>query len=89
MSSSNTLRICSWSGPRNVSTALMYSFGNREDTIAVDEPFYAHYLRVSDVDHPGKAEIIASMEPYAERVISDVIFGEYDQPIAMAGTVGG
>ncbi|NCW57866.1 MAG: HAD family hydrolase, partial [Gammaproteobacteria bacterium] len=37
-------RIAMWSGPRNLSTALMRSFGNRSDTVVVDEPFYAHYL---------------------------------------------
>ncbi|MEL0010468.1 MAG: sulfotransferase family protein, partial [Bacteroidota bacterium] len=36
-------RICLWSGPRNISTALMYSFGQRSDTTIVDEPLYAHY----------------------------------------------
>ena len=42
----STLRIQLWSGPRNVSTALMYSFAQRPDTRVVDEPLYAHYLRV-------------------------------------------
>ncbi len=43
----STLRIHVWSGPRNVSTALMYSFAQRADTRVVDDPRYAHYLRVS------------------------------------------
>ena len=41
------LRLAMWSGPRNVSTALMRSWGNRDDTVVVDEPFYAHYLLVT------------------------------------------
>lgn len=48
------------SGPRNLSTALMYAFASRTDTQVVDEPFYAHYLRVSGADHPGREEILAA-----------------------------
>ena len=50
-----------WSGPRTVSTALMRSFGNRPDTIVVDEPLYGFYLASTTTDHPGRDEIIASM----------------------------
>lgn len=49
-----------WSGPRNVSTALMRSFENRADTSVVDEPFYAAYLAQTGLDHPARAEVIAS-----------------------------
>jgi hypothetical protein len=49
-----------WSGPRNVSTALLRSFGARRDTLVVDEPLYAHYLAVTGIEHPGRAEIMAS-----------------------------
>jgi Sulfotransferase domain len=49
-----------WSGPRNVSTALLRSFGARGDTVVVDEPMYAHYLTVTGLEHPGRADIIAS-----------------------------
>ena len=52
-------RLCLWSGPRNVSTALLYSFAQRADTRAVDEPLYAHYLRVSGADHPGRDAVLA------------------------------
>ncbi|MBT8100506.1 MAG: sulfotransferase family protein [Gammaproteobacteria bacterium] len=52
---------CLWSGPRNVSTALMYSFAQRADTRVVDEPLYGHYLRVSGADHPGRDDVLASM----------------------------
>jgi hypothetical protein len=41
------LRLAMWSGPRNISTAFMRSWGNRDDTLVVDEPFYAHYLQVT------------------------------------------
>lgn len=50
-----------WSGPRTVSTALMRSFGNRADTVVVDEPLYGYYLASTGADHPGRAEVIASM----------------------------
>lgn len=50
-----------WSGPRTVSTALMRSFGNRADTVVVDEPLYGYYLAQTGIEHPGRDEIIASM----------------------------
>lgn len=53
--------ICLWSGPRNVSTALMYSFAQRADTQVIDEPLYGHYLRVSGAEHPGREEVVATM----------------------------
>ncbi|GAA0559042.1 branched chain amino acid aminotransferase [Paractinoplanes ferrugineus] len=49
-----------WSGPRNISTAMMRSFGARPDTLVVDEPLYAHYLATTGIDHPGRAQILAS-----------------------------
>jgi hypothetical protein len=49
-----------WSGPRTVSTALMRSFGNRPDTVVVDEPLYGYYLARTGIDHPGRDEVIAS-----------------------------
>lgn len=56
----NPLRLAMWSGPRNLSTALMRSFGNRRDTVVVDEPFYAHYLLTTGLNHPGRDEVITS-----------------------------
>jgi hypothetical protein len=50
-----------WSGPRNVSTALMYSWRQRADTWVFDEPFYGLYLREFDPGHPGRDETIESM----------------------------
>tara|TARA_B100000767_G_C19650535_1_gene486501 strand:+ start:277 stop:999 length:723 start_codon:yes stop_codon:yes gene_type:complete len=56
--------IAMWSGPRNLSTALMRSFGNRSDTkIVLDEPFYSAYLSETGKDHPMKEQVIASQSP--------------------------
>jgi hypothetical protein len=55
-----TIRVAMWSGPRNISTAMMRSFGSRADTVVVDEPFYAHYLAVTGLDHPGRDAVLAS-----------------------------
>lgn len=76
-----TRRICLWSGPRNVSTALMYSFAQRDDTRVVDEPLYGHYLRVSGVHHPGREEVLQAMETDGEKVVREVIFGPCDRPV--------
>lgn len=54
--------ICLWSGPRNISTALMYSFAQRPDTKVVDEPLYGHYLRVTNAEHPGREDVLQSMD---------------------------
>ena len=51
-----------WSGPRNISTAFMRAFENRPDTFVCDEPFYAHYLQMTGLPHPGREEVIASQE---------------------------
>ena len=76
-----TLRINCWSGPRNISTALMYSFRERADTTVVDEPFYAHYLRVSGREHPGHQEVLDSQDQYSDRVIQNVIMSDYATPV--------
>lgn len=57
-----------WSGPRTVSTALMRSWENRPDTVVVDEPLYAFYLDRTGIDHPGRAEVIAS-QPVSWRTV--------------------
>ncbi len=77
----STLRICLWSGPRNVSTAVMYSFAQRPDTRVVDEPLYAHYLRVSGAEHPGRGEVLAAQEADGEAVVRRVILGPCDRPV--------
>lgn len=71
------MRINLWSGPRNVSTALMYSFAQRTDMNVVDEPHYGHYLRVSGATHPGDRAIMAAMECDGEKVTRDVLLGDY------------
>jgi len=65
-----------WSGPRNVSTALMYSFAQRADTKVIDEPLYAHYLKVTDVEHPGREEVLQAMENDGEKVVQQIILKE-------------
>ena len=65
--------ICLWSGPRNVSTALMYSFAERQDIRVVDEPLYGHYLRVSGAEHPGRDEIMAAMNCDGDAVMRDLL----------------
>lgn len=56
------MKIAMWSGPRNLSTAMMYAFGNRADFEALDEPFYAAYLAATGVDHPMRDQILATHE---------------------------
>ena len=63
-------RIAMWSGPRNISTALMYAFGNRADCFAVDEPFYAFSLRHAGNDHPLRAQILAAYDDDYHRVVA-------------------
>jgi hypothetical protein len=75
------LRINIWSGPRNVSTALMYSFAQRSDTRVVDEPLYAHYLRRSGAAHPGREAVLASQDQDGERVVRERILGPCDRPV--------
>ena len=66
-----------WSGPRNISTALMRSWESRSDTFVIDEPFYAHYLSVTNVDHPGRDEIIQSGET-DQSVVSKGLISDID-----------
>lgn len=82
MSSINCKRICLWSGPRNISTALMYSFGQRPDTLVFDEPLYAHYLKNSEAKayHPGADEVLASMETNGEKVIQ-MMMGNHSKEV--------
>lgn len=62
------MRIAMWSGPRNLSTALMYSFAARGDCAVWDEPFYAAYLAASGLAHPMRDEILAAGEVDATKV---------------------
>lgn len=58
-----------WSGPRNISTAMMRSWGARPDTVVCDEPLYAHYLKVTGLPHPGAAETLAAHEADWRKVV--------------------
>lgn len=64
-----------WSGPRTLSTALMHSFGNRPDTVVVDEPLYGYYLAETGLPHPGREEILASMPSDWSQVIEQLTSG--------------
>ncbi len=68
-------RIAMWSGPRNISTAMMRSWENRPDTCVIDEPLYAHYLRETGIEHPGTEEIIASQSTDWKKVIDYLSHG--------------
>lgn len=63
-----TLRIAMWSGPRNISTAMMRAWENRGDCAVSDEPLYAAYLAATGLDHPGREEVIAAGETDWRRV---------------------
>jgi hypothetical protein len=67
------VRVAMWSGPRNISTAMMRSFGNRPDTCVVDEPFYSVYLDRTGVDHPMRAESLASQSTNWRRVVQELL----------------
>lgn len=63
------MRILGWSGPRNLSTAMMYAFGNRPDFDVMDEPFYAAYLAKTGLDHPMRDAILAA-QPTDPQVVA-------------------
>ncbi len=65
-------RIAMWSGPRNISTAMMRSFENREDTLVSDEPFYAYYLLATGTPHPGAQEAMAAQSTDWHDVVSEI-----------------
>ena len=62
-----------WSGPRNISTALLRSFSNRDDTIVYDEPFYSYYLKETKLNHPMKDEIIDFYPTKENEVIKSIL----------------
>lgn len=76
-----TLRINCWSGPRNVSTALMRSFSRRSDTTVVDEPLYGAYLATTRAPHPGRDELIQRLETDSQKVIDQVILGPCENKV--------
>lgn len=66
------VRVAMWSGPRNISTAMMRAWGNRADTAVVDEPFYAYYLRATGKKHPGADEVVANGETDWRKVVEQL-----------------
>lgn len=68
------LRIAMWSGPRNISTAMLRAFGNRPDTAVTDEPLYGFYLRQTGLDHPGRDEVIAA-QPENWEIVAEQLCG--------------
>ncbi len=88
-----TRRIHLWSGPRNLSTAMMYSWRSRADTTVVDEPLYAYYLATSGREHPGGADVMAQGITDGDRVVAEVLAAPYDTPLVvfkqMAKHLGG
>jgi hypothetical protein len=82
MAKDNIKRICLWSGPRNISTALMYSFAQRNDTAVYDEPLYGYYLNNTKADeyHPSANDILASMEKDGNKVM-EMMMGKHNTPV--------
>lgn len=83
MTSTTPVRISLWSGPRNVSTALMYAFAQRKDTRVFDEPLYAHYLSKTDAHtfHPGSEDILRAQENDGQVVVNELLLGETESPV--------
>ena len=93
------LRVAVWSGPRTLSTAFLRAWGQRPDTAATDEPLYAHYLATTGLEHPGRAEVLAS-QPHDWRAVSATLTGvcralcpddpaRYDYALFGLGAYGG
>jgi len=78
-SDSNITRIAMWSGPRNISTAMMRAWENRGDTAVVDEPFYACYLSAAKVVHPMQEQVLASQSDDWNEVIKTQLNKALDQ----------
>ncbi len=76
-----TKRIAMWSGPRNISTAMMRSFENRADCSVVDEPFYAYYLKRTGDDHPGRDEVLVSQNNSYQAVADELAHGDVVTPV--------
>ena len=70
MTAAPARRIAAWSGPRNISTAMMRAWENRGDCAVSDEPLYAHYLATTKLDHPGRDEVIAAGDTDWRRVVN-------------------
>jgi hypothetical protein len=75
-----TAAICLWSGPRNVSTALMYSFAQNRDVAVIDEPLYGHYLRVTGAEHPGRDDVVRAMNCDGDAVMRELLVRQAENP---------
>ncbi|MFO1338104.1 MAG: HAD family hydrolase [Burkholderiaceae bacterium] len=73
--SAAVLRVAMWSGPRNISTAMMRAWENRGDCAVSDEPLYAAYLAATGLDHPGRDEVIAAGDTDFDRVAAALARG--------------
>ena len=82
MSGVPVARVAMWSGPRNISTAMMRAWENRPDTVVVDEPLYAAYLARTGLDHPGRDEVLAAQPTAMSEAIKAL-----HQPLAESITV--
>lgn len=80
MADASNKAICLWSGPRNVSTALMYAFAQYDDIRVVDEPLYGHYLSVTGAVHPGREDVIAAMNCDGDEVMQNLLHTQREQP---------
>jgi len=76
------VRVAAWSGPRNISTAMMRAWENRPDTVVVDEPLYAEYLARTGLDHPGREDVLA-----AQPTSLDAAVAALHQPLPAGTTV--
>ncbi len=70
-----------WASPRNISTAMMYAWAQRDDTTVWDEPMYGNYLVVSGVDHPMRDEIVEAMPTDAHEIVETMTRGRWGTPI--------
>jgi hypothetical protein len=75
------VRLAMWSGPRNISTALMRSWENRSDSLVVDEPLYAHYLATTGVDHPGREEVLAAGDADWRSVVEEQLLAPVEPDV--------
>lgn len=76
-------RLAMWSGPRNISTAMLRAWGSRADCAVVDEPLYAYYLAATGLDHPGRADVLAAQSTQWPVVVEGLTRG----PVADGVTV--
>ncbi|HET6627146.1 MAG TPA: HAD family hydrolase [Nocardioidaceae bacterium] len=67
-----TVRVAMWSGPRNISTAMMRAWENRTDTVVVDEPLYAAYLHATGIEHPAREEVMRSQPTDYVEAVADL-----------------